>query len=85
MIYYFPEIPGSLTLTLLMILFYGVLLFGLLVVADILLRFIWFCIKDPVRDIYFVYLNFKRYREKTKYSRKYKKKKEWYEDYSNFR
>lgn len=85
MIYYFPEIPGSLTLLLLMILLYGLLLFGVLVVANILLHFIWFCIKDPLRDLCFAYLDYKKKREKTKYSRKRKKKTKWYEDYSNFK
>ena len=35
--------------------------------------------------MYFNYLDYKKRREKTKYSRKRKKKKEWYEDYSKFK
>lgn len=86
--YYFffpPEITGSLAILLLMVLFYGVVLFGILVAASLFVRFIWFCIKYPIRDTYNAYLNFKKYRERTKYSRKRKKKKEWYDDYGKFR
>ncbi len=85
MIYYF-EIPGSLTMLLLMVLFYGVLLFCLLSVAYIVVRLVWVIIKDPCRELYFDYLDYKERREKTKYSRKRKiKKVPYYEDYSKFK
>ena len=86
MIYYFPEIPGRLTLTVLMLLFYGVLLLSFLAVVYIVVRLVWVIIKGPCRELYFDYLDYKERREKTKYSRKRKKRKvPYYEDYSKFK
>ena len=85
MIYYFPEIPGSLTLTVLMVLFYGALFCCLLAVVYVVVKLVWIVIKEPCRELYFDYLDYKEKREKTKYSRKHKKKTKWYEDYSKFK
>ena len=85
MIYCFPEIPGSLTMLILMVLFYGVLLFCLLTAVYVVARILWVVVKEPVREMYFDYLDYKERREKTKYSRKRKKKQEWFEDYSKFK
>ena len=79
MIYFF-EIPGSLTMLLLMVLFYGVLLFCLLSVAYIVIRLVWVIIKEPLSEMYFDYLDWKKDR-----ARNQKKKIRWYEDYSKFR
>lgn len=80
MIYYFFEIPGSLTLVILMIIFYGILLFCLLSVVYVICRLVWVIIKEPCREIYFDYLDWKKDRV-----RKHKKKTKWYEDYSRFK
>lgn len=79
MIYFF-EIPGSLTMLLLMVLFYGVLFFCLLSVAYIVIRLVWVIIKEPLSEMYFDYLDWKKDR-----ARSQKKKIRWYEDYSKFR
>ena len=80
MIYYFPEIPGNLILAILLILFYGVLLCCMLAVAYVVVRLVWVVIKEPCREMYFDYLDWKKDR-----ARNQKKKIRWYEDYSKFR
>ncbi|MBR1551739.1 MAG: hypothetical protein IJ632_05395 [Muribaculaceae bacterium] len=70
---------------ILMVLFYGVLLFCLLTAVYVVARILWVVVKEPVREMYFDYLDYKERREKTKYSRKRKKKQEWFEDYSKFK
>ncbi len=67
-----------------------VIIFGLLAYVSIIVlmvfgKLLWAIFREPLREMYFDYLDYKKRREKTKYSRKRKKKKEWYEDYSKFK
>ncbi len=85
MIYYF-EIPGSLTLTIIFLVVVVLLLIGAILALYVIARLLWTIMRDPLREVYFDYLDRKEQREKTKYSRKSKKKKQqWYEDYSRFK
>jgi len=80
MFFYFPEIPGTLVVAVLMLIVAGLLLFGGIVVAGIVAKLIWVIIKDPCREIYFDYLDWKKDR-----AHKRKEKLKWYDDYRKFR
>lgn len=80
MIFYFPEIPGTLSMTILMLIVAGLLLFGAFIVACITAKLIWVIIKEPCQEAYFDYLDWKTHR-----FHKRKNNLKWYEDYSKFK
>lgn len=84
MIYHF-HIPASLSVTLFTVIVIAAIAFAVLVVAGVLLRLLWEVFREPAKEMYFDWLDYKEKREKTKYSRKSKKKTQWYDDYSTFR
>lgn len=80
MIYYFPEIPGTLVIAVLMVVVGGLLLYWGIIAACIVAKLLWLVIQEPCRVMYFDYLDWKKDRV-----RKRKKKTKWYEDYSKFK
>ena len=80
MIYYFPEIPGTLVIAVLMVVVGGLLLYWGIIAACIVAKLLWLVIQEPCREMYFDYLVWKKDRV-----RKRKKKTKWYDDYSKFK
>ena len=70
---------------LFIVMIFGLLAYVAIIVLMVVGKLLWTIFKEPLSELYFDYLDWKKYREKTKYSRKRKKKKEWYEDYSKFK
>lgn len=70
---------------LFIVIIFGLLAYASIIVLMVLGKLFWTIFKEPLSEMYFNYLDYKRRREKTKYSRKRKKKTEWYEDYSKFK
>ena len=70
---------------LFIVIIFGLLAYVSIIVLMVLGKLLWAIFREPLREMYFDYLDYKKRREKTKYSRKRKKKIEWYEDYSKFK
>lgn len=69
---------------LFIVIIFGLLAYVSIIVLMVIGKLLWTIFKEPLSEMYFDYLDCKQQREKTKYSRK-RKKKEWYDDYSRFK
>lgn len=78
------EIFSWLVTMIFIVILFGLLAYVAIVALMVVGKIIWAVIKEPLSELYFDHLDRKAEREKTKYSRK-RKKKEWYDDYSKFR
>ncbi|GEM_PF-2697998 len=69
---------------LFIVIIFGLLAYVSIIVLMVIGKLLWTIFKEPLSEMYFDYLDCKQQREKTKCSRK-RKKKEWYDDYSRFK
>ena len=74
------EIFSWLVTMIVIVVVLGLIAYLGIIVVMVIGKLVWMIVKEPCREIYFVYIDWKK-----DISRKRKKKMEWYEDYSKFK